>query len=101
MQRYDLFLRMPNIIHKNTWIVSSVPFPHALPLNPVSPVHCRSKTVHYLPFLTPSPFTIVQRVYGRTSKQPMDVRLYTLRTYVHRTFERTSIERYNAQDEFC
>ena len=79
MQRYDLFLCMLNIIHKNTWIVSSVPFPHAFPLNPVSPVHCRSKTVHYLPFLTPSPFT------------PVHHRSKVLWTYVQATYGRTSI----------
>ena len=46
----------------------------------------RSFSVHFL-------FNAVQRVYGRTCIHPKDVRAYTLRTYVHRPFERTSIER--------
>ena len=37
-------------------------------------------------------FKTVQRCYGRTSKQPLHVRLYTLTPYVQATFERTSTQ---------
>ena len=37
-------------------------------------------------------FKTVQRCYGRTSKQRLHVRLYTLTPYVQATFERTSTQ---------
>ena len=38
------------------------------------------------------PFTIVQRLYARTSKHPMDVRPLTLTPYVQTPYERTPTE---------
>ena len=37
-------------------------------------------------------FTTIQRFCGRTSRRPLHVRPYPLTSYVHRPFERTSIQ---------
>ena len=57
----------------------------------------KGKTGFYAIFLTFQPSSIKLRqhfshkFYGRTCMYPLDVRPYTLRTYVHTPFERTCI----------